>query len=415
MTARTTRLFFFIVAACAAFAPHDTLAQPRQHLVPSPPPTAWRPPVLQVQGAEQPIRLQALKVDVEVSAGVAETRVQMEFFNPNGRILEGKLQFPLASGQIVSGFALDIDGELRDAVPVEKARAQQVFEDIVRRRVDPGLLQTTLGNNYELRIYPLAPGKTRTVVLRLVEPATTRLSLPLAYAKAVDRFEVSLRYASAAARPQIVSGNPLGLAFERDPRGGFVARRSLDGAALPDDPLVVQAAAANAVEITTEQRGGDTFFTLDLAVSPRSAPRPLPRQVQIVWDASGSAAGRQLDRELALLDAYFKRAGTIARHADSLRRRRPRRRALHGEERRLDRAAPCVAGDGLRRREPARRRCGTTAFRRRRSGSPTASRTTARTGGARFRCLPTWCTARPAPTRQRCKLSPKRAAGAASI
>ena len=313
MHACTTRRSLFYVAACAAFAAAtSTVAQPRQHLVPSLPPTAtWQPPVLRVQGAEQPIRLQALKVDVEVSADVAETRVQMEFFNPNGRILEGKLQFPLASGQIVSGFALDIDGELRDAVPVEKARAQQVFEDIVRRRVDPALLQTTLGNNYELRIYPLAPGKTRSVVLRLVEPATTRLSLPLAYAKAVDRFEVSLRYASAAARPQIISSNPLGLAFERDPRGGFVARRSFDGAVLPNDPLIVQAAAAGAVEVTTEQRAGDTYFTLDLAVSPRSAPRPMPRQVQIVWDASGSAAGRQLDRELALLDAYFKRAGTI--------------------------------------------------------------------------------------------------------
>ncbi len=312
MIARMTRLLLLVGAACAAFAAATTsLAQPRQHLAPSPPTTAWRPPVLQVSGAEQPIRLQALKVDVEVSAGVAETRVQMEFFNPNGRILEGKLQFPLASGQIVSGFALDIDGELRDAVPVEKARAQQVFEDIVRRRVDPGLLQTTLGNNYELRVYPLAPGKTRTVVLRLVEPATTRLSLPLAYAKAVDRFEVSLRYASTAARPQIVSSNPLGLSFERDPRGGFIARRALDGAALPNDPLVVQAAAGT-VEVTTEHRGGDTFFTLNLAVSPHSAPRPMPRQVQIVWDASGSAAGRQLDRELALLDAYFRRAGTIA-------------------------------------------------------------------------------------------------------
>ena len=313
MTTRTIRLFLFVVAACAAFsAATTTLAQPRQHPKPTTPVTAWRPPVLHVQGAEQPIRLQALKVDVEVSAGVAETRVQMEFFNPNARIFEGKLQFPLASGQIVSGFALDVDGEMRDAVPVEKARAQQVFEDITRRRVDPGLLQTTLGNNYELRIYPLAPGKTRTVVLRLVEPASSRLSLSLAYAKTVDRLEVSLRYASASARPQIVSGNPLGLAFERDPRGGFVARRSLEAAALPNAPLVVQAAAASAIEITTEQRDGDTFFTLDLAVSQQSAPRPLPRQVQIVWDASGSGAGRQFDRELALLDAYFKRAGTIA-------------------------------------------------------------------------------------------------------
>jgi hypothetical protein len=313
MTACSTRLSLFFVAACAAFAAATaSLAQPRHQLEPSPLIAVWRPPVLQVQGAEQPIRLQALRVDVEVSSGIAETRVQMEFFNPNGRVLEGKLQFPLASGQIVGGFALDVDGEMRDAVPVEKARAQQVFEDITRRRVDPGLLQTTLGNNYELRIYPLAPGKTRTVVLRLVEPASSRLSLPLGYAKTVDRLEVSLRYASASARPQIVSGNPLSLAFERDSRGGFTARRALERATLPNDALVVQAATPNAIEITTEQRDGDTFFTLDLAVSPQSAPRPLPRQVQIVWDASGSGASRQFDRELALLDAYFKRAGTIA-------------------------------------------------------------------------------------------------------
>ena len=101
----------------------------------------------------------ALKVDVEVAGGAAETRVQMEFFNPNSRVLEGKLQFPLAAGQVVSGFALDVDGQMRDAVPVDKARAEQVFEDIARRRVDPGLLQTSTGNNYELRPLSAAAGQ----------------------------------------------------------------------------------------------------------------------------------------------------------------------------------------------------------------------------------------------------------------
>ena len=145
-----------------------------------------------MSGAELPVRLQTLKVDVEVSAGVAETRVQMEFFNPNARVLEGKLQFPLATGQSVSGFALDIDGELRDAVPVEKARAQHVFEDIVRRRVDRACCKQ---RSVKTRAAHLSarPGKTRTVVLRIVETATTRLSLPLAYAKAVERFDVSVR------------------------------------------------------------------------------------------------------------------------------------------------------------------------------------------------------------------------------
>jgi hypothetical protein len=305
MLAHTLLRSFLLAAGCAAAA--TAFAQPRPALEVAP---AWRAPALVVAGAEQPVRLRALKVDVDVAAGVAETRVEMEFFNPNSRTLEGKLEFPLGVGQVVSGFALDVDGQLRDAVPVEKARAEQVFEDITRRRVDPGLLQTTAGNNYELRIYPLLPGKTRTVVLRLVEPAAQRLVLPLGYARRVEQLDVSLRFASAASRPTLASGSTLGLAFERDPRGGFIARTSLANAGLPRDPLRIDA-ASNGMQLTTEERDGERFFALDLPVSARMAPRPLPRQVQIVWDASGSGAGRQIDRELALLDAYFKRAQSI--------------------------------------------------------------------------------------------------------
>ncbi|MGZ5240815.1 MAG: VIT domain-containing protein, partial [Caldimonas sp.] len=305
MPAHTTRrnVLVCLFAGLAAGA----LAQAQTQLVAP----AWRPPALIVAGADQPVRLQSLRVDVEVAGGVAETRVQMEFFNPNSRVLEGKLQFPLGAGQVVSGFALDIDGQMRDAVPVEKARAEQVFEDITRRRVDPGLLQTTLGNNYELRVYPLNPGRTRTVVLKLVEAAPARLQLPLGYARSVARFELSLRYPGAQRRPEIESGNALGLRFESDPDGGFSARTSLADAALPLEPLRVHApgSAGTAGEFTTEERNGEAFFTLTLPVAEHSAPRPLPRSVQIVWDASGSAANRQFDRELALLDAYFRRAG----------------------------------------------------------------------------------------------------------
>ena len=237
-------------------------------------------------------------------------------------MLEGKLQFPLGAGQVVSGFALDIDGQMRDAVPVEKARAEQVFEDITRRRIDPGLLQTTLGNNYELRVYPLDPGKSRTVVLTLVEAAPARLVLPLAYAPrcraSTSRSATPGRSCSRRSRAATRSA----CVFERDPRGGFSARSSLADAALPRESLRIHAPAANgnAVEITTEERNGETFFALTLPVAERSAPRPLPRSVQIVWDASGSGAQRQLDREQALLDAYFRRAGdsevTLVRVAD---------------------------------------------------------------------------------------------------
>ncbi len=72
-------------------------------------------------------------------------------------MLEGELQFPLADGQQISGFALDINGEMRDAVPVPKDRSRQVFEEIARRGVDPGLLEQTAGNQFRLRTIRCRP------------------------------------------------------------------------------------------------------------------------------------------------------------------------------------------------------------------------------------------------------------------
>ena len=347
---RAARAAFAIAAfavACAgatlAFAqPSPPIAQPAA-------PPIWRPPVLQVQGAEQPIRLASLQVDVEVSGGAAQTRVQMVFFNPNSRILEGKLQFPLAAGQVVSGFALDVDGKLRAAVPVEKARAQQVFEDIARRRVDPGLLETTIGNNYELRIYPLMPGRTRTVELRIVEPASSRLQIPVAYAERVEHLALALRVPGAAAVPELVAPAALGLRFERAPGGGYVAQTTLADAALPKEPIALRVPTGAGAAVAVEPRGGDVYFTLELPVPQRSAPRKLPKSVQIVWDASGSGARRRIDRELALLDAYFAAVRdtsvTLVRVADVAAR--PQTFAVRaGDWRALRRALETTVYDG---------------------------------------------------------------------
>ncbi|MGH8796411.1 MAG: VIT domain-containing protein, partial [Caldimonas sp.] len=295
--------------ACAALwlACSAAAAQTPSILVPG-----WRAPVLQVAGAEQPVRLQALRLEVEVVGRVAQTKVTMEFFNPNRRLLEGRLQFPLTEGQVVTGFALDVDGRMRAAVPVEKARAQQVFEDISRRRVDPGLLQATSGNNYELRLYPLPPGGTRSVALTLVEPVAERLQVALAYAARVDAFELHLRYPAASSAPGVGGPNPLGLRFARDPQGGYAAQLRGAATTLPTLPLVVRSAASpREPETTVQQRDGATYFALDLPLSQRSAERPLPTRMQLVWDASGSASGRRFEREFALLDAYFRRAGRV--------------------------------------------------------------------------------------------------------
>ena len=111
-----------------------------------------------------PIQLSELKVSTIIVGTVAITTMDMLFYNDSTRVLSGDLYFPLNEGQTVSRFALDVNGVLREGVVVEKAKARVAYERMIRRGVDPGLVELTKGNNFKTRIYPIpAKGfKTRS-------------------------------------------------------------------------------------------------------------------------------------------------------------------------------------------------------------------------------------------------------------
>lgn len=274
-----------------------------------------------VPDAKLPVRLDSLQVRAQMAGTVAKTVVEMVFHNPNDRILEGELQFPLLDGQTVSGFALDIDGTLRQAVPVPKARGRQVFDDVTRQRVDPALLQVTQGNNYSLRVYPIPARGSRRVQLEITQPLVRDRGvagalvyrLPLNFAEKVGKLDVEV----------LVNGNPdtrnitgrfgaLPLTTESDGAGNTVVRRSgtqVEGTGVLE---VRRAAAVRPAFVSTEAFRGKTYFYAELPDDLRQGPgpRPVPRHLGIVWDASASAMRRDRARELALLDAYFKQIGS---------------------------------------------------------------------------------------------------------
>ena len=51
-----------------------------------------------------PMQLQDLSVDILVVGQTAVTTMEMTFYNPNNRVMEGEFEFPLAEGQQVSRF-----------------------------------------------------------------------------------------------------------------------------------------------------------------------------------------------------------------------------------------------------------------------------------------------------------------------
>ncbi len=272
-----------------------------------PPP---RPPILQVAGAEVPVRLTEARIDSRVVAGLGETTIQLTFHNPNARVLEGQLEFPLAYGQQVAGFALDIDGALRDAVPVPKAQGRQVFEAIERRQVDPGLLEQTAGNQFRLRIYPIpARGERR---LRLVlrdslplVPQGLHWSLPVPFARQAEQVTVQLE-ARSSGQPMPVGVNPLAFTLKA---GFYAAQWQGRGADLPAQ-LQWSLPLARGTDVVTGLHDGQRYLLASVPVRTSVAARILPARIGLLWDASGSAGTRNRAAELAVLDRYFQAFGT---------------------------------------------------------------------------------------------------------
>jgi hypothetical protein len=348
------------VAGCAFNLVHGAAAQ---NLAQDMRPLITPPRLTVAQGAETSVVLQAIRIETEISGSRALTSVEMTFFNPNRRVLEGELQFPLLDGQQVSGFALDIDGKLREAVPVDKAKGQQVFEDVIRQRIDPALLQVTAGNNYKLRVYPLPAQGTRRVLIRYAESLpvagagvtqTRRYRLPLDYARDLAGFSLRVTVRAPEQAPALTGTQPRlldGLAFKlrgvdyeaEISRTDFAARGVLE----------VQVPVSVRPEVHTQMHGDKTYFVAEVPARLNGAVlRNVPPVAGIIWDASGSGAARDHVREFALLDTYFKRLGNGGNGEAYLTRVRDaaepveRFRISNGEWRALRRALESTAYDG---------------------------------------------------------------------
>lgn len=285
---------------------------------PAAPPPA-RPPVIWIDpghGALQPIALDAVAVDVSVHGFVASTTVALTFRNPNARVLEGELVFPLASGQSVTGYALDVAGTLREGVVVPKETARVAFEAITRRGVDPGLAELTAGNVFRTRIYPLPAGGTRRVAIRFDQPlidtgAAYRYVLPLQYGQMIGRFSVRAEAVRTESAPS-ASG---ALVFDRVAdawvasleRENVTPQRELAFDVPKPTTPVATYAVADALEPAWR-----TFATQVADPRPaKLAPLPLARRVAIYYDASGSARERDRERELALIEAWLAKLGEV--------------------------------------------------------------------------------------------------------
>jgi hypothetical protein len=110
-----------------------------------------------VDGRNVPLTVGYHHVSVDIRDQIARTVIEESFVNRTNAVLEGVFYFPLPQDASISGFGMWIGDQLVEADIVEKQRAREIYETILREKRDPGLLEWSGGNIFKARVYPI-PG-----------------------------------------------------------------------------------------------------------------------------------------------------------------------------------------------------------------------------------------------------------------
>ena len=262
-----------------------------------------------------PIQISSLAIDIDVAANIAITTFDIIFYNPNNRVLEGELEFPLADGQTIIRYALDMDGKMREGVVVEKAKARVAFENTIRRKIDPGIVEKTRGNNFRTRIYPLPSKGTRHVIIA-VEQTLELLNkdlyyqLPLQSSQTIEKFSIKASVVKSTEKPKL---EEIKLAnFEFDKQENSWRARYTQNNFLPDHKIAftIPNTSKDKTVVLVENSNGYSYFYTHSRIEPGYKKKTKPQTIGVFWDISASGEKRDIKKEKQLLQEYLSRSGT---------------------------------------------------------------------------------------------------------
>lgn len=257
-----------------------------------------------------PIVLQTLTIDVRIAGARATTTMTMRFFNPADRILAGTFALPLPDGANVIRYALDINGKMREAVPVEKAQATAVFESVQRRRIDPGLLEKTTGNIYRTRIFPLPAKGTREIILAFeqelnyLDSSMLDFSLALAGKDTLDACTIRIQVLDTSQQVQWIKKPFADLQWIKQ-GNQFQAEQTKLRVVLQQSLAVRLVPRAFRKYAWIESKENKHYFMVQASVPAHHRPRKQSSTLAIIWDISLSGTNRNTKQEIDLLRQYL--------------------------------------------------------------------------------------------------------------
>lgn len=281
------------------FLPYMPLPRPLPGPRPAPfPRPGPRPaPVLPADAA--PVTLADYHVEGVVNDQVAELTHRITFHNPTDRRLEGVLMVPIPADTLLSGFSMTAGGKTTKGELLDSSQAASIYESIVRRAQDPGLLELIGERMFRARVFPIEPRGDITAVLKLTqtlpksgELVSLRVPMRSARFAAGKGVQSSATITLKTTRPlrTVFSPTPEARVTRSDDRTALVTYE--EGAGGPQDlalmfSLQQDPLAAGVLSFREEGADGTVLLTLSPKVEEEAA-KAAPKDVVFVVDRSGS-------------------------------------------------------------------------------------------------------------------------------
>lgn len=315
---------FALLSAFALSLGAFAQAQTRHHPPIIDPPIFWpRPPLPPALGQE--LRLLDEKAKVQINGAVAKTSLVQTFQNPTDRQIEGTYLFPVPRGAAVSGFAMTVNGKRTEAEILPQEKAREIYDGIVRKLRDPGILEFSDRDVLKARIFPIAPRAKIEVELGYSQNLKTegqnfRYDLPFKLPLGGAAQSASLEMELSAPDLKAIYSPTHEIAIKRDgdkakisgewSNSGVqtVSTSAKNGGADRDFSLVFTTAKGRVgVNVLTYRTGkDDPYFMLLAAPDGQISDKEIAaKDVVFVFDTSGSMGGEKIEQAKRALDTIL--------------------------------------------------------------------------------------------------------------
>ncbi len=253
-----------------------------------------------------PLAITRHDVRVAIDNQAATTTVEQIFVNNTDKRLQAQFVFPIPKDAAISQFSLTIDGKKHDGEMLEKAKAREIFESLIRRAQDPTLLEQLGGGLFRASIVIDPKAKQRIAL---------QFSAVLAAESSLVRYLYPVRNGATrgatvngdfSVEVSIKSSSPIGNVYSpshavtvtRDGENAAKASFSAKNVTLTKDfqlyyGLTDKELGVNLITYRPDPKEPGTFLML---VSPRSlkTEKVVLRDVVFVLDTSGSMKGEKI-------------------------------------------------------------------------------------------------------------------------